>query len=342
MSFKKLRPLISPEALIEELPLPVRNQSLVKERDTILRTILSGSLNTFIVIVGPCSADNEDAVADYCVRLAKVQEKTADSLYIIPRIYTNKPRTLGAGYKGMLHQPDPAGEPNMIDGIRAIRRLHLRIIAESGMTGADEMLYPGNHTCLGDLLNYVAIGARSSENQQHRLTASGIDLPAGFKNPTSGDIQVMLNSINAAQLPHTFAFNGWEVATEGNPYAHAILRGAVDKTGKALPNYHYEDLLDTIKMYEKMPLSNRAIIIDTSHSNSSRKYHEQPRIAHEIVHSRHMSHEIRTFVKGLMIESYIIEGQQETTGSIYGKSITDPCLGWEETEKLLYDLADTL
>lgn len=340
MSFKKLRPLLTPEELINELPIPPAYLDLIRTRDKELRSIFSGNSSKFILIVGPCSADNEDAVCDYCTRLAKVQQKTSDTLYIIPRIYTNKPRTLGTGYKGMMHQPDPSGQPDIVEGIRAIRKMHLRVIAESGMTGADEMLYPGNHTYLGDLLNYVAIGARSSENQQHRLTASGIDLPAGFKNPTSGDIQVMLNSIHAAQVPHMFAFNGWEVATEGNPYAHAILRGAVDKSGKAFPNYHYEDLLDTIKMYEQMDLKNSAIIIDTSHSNASKRFEEQPRIAREILYSRRASSSIASFVKGLMIESYIVEGRQDTAGAVYGKSITDPCLGWDETEALLYNLAD--
>jgi 3-deoxy-7-phosphoheptulonate synthase len=342
MSFKKLRPLLSPDELIDALPLPVHHRAIRDKRDETLRQILTGELHRFIVIVGPCSADNEDAVCDYCCRLAKIQEKTADTLFLIPRIYTNKPRTLGTGYKGMLHQPDPAGKTDIVGGIRAIRKLHLRVIAESGMTGADEMLYPGNHTYLGDLLNYVAIGARSSENQQHRLTASGIDLPAGFKNPTSGDIQVMLNSIHAAQVAHQFAFNGWEVATEGNPFAHAILRGAVDKTGRAIPNYHYEDLLETIRMYEAMELKNRAIIVDVSHSNSSRRYKEQPRIVDEIIHSRKQSPAINAYVKGLMIESYIVEGQQDISTNEYGKSITDPCLGWEETARLLCEVAGIL
>ena len=291
------------------------------------------------MIVGPCSAHNEDAVVDYCCRLAKLQERTGDTLFFVPRIYTNKPRTLGTGYKGMAHQPDPTGKPDIVEGIKAIRKMHLRVIAMSGLTGADEMLYPGNFTYLGDLLNYVAIGARSSENQQHRLTASGIGLPAGFKNPISGDIQVMLNSIHAAQQPHIFAYNGWEVATEGNPYAHAILRGAIDKLGNTIPNYHFEDLIDIITKYEQMDLVNPAIIIDTNHSNSARIFSEQPRIAHEIMHSRSYSPMIKKTVKGLMIESYIVEGSQCVTGTVYGQSITDPCISWETTERLLLDLA---
>jgi 3-deoxy-7-phosphoheptulonate synthase len=340
MSFNKLRQLQSPESLIAEMPLPENLVSLKNERDRELGLIFSGADQRFIVIVGPCSAHNEDAVTDYCCRLAALQEKTVSRLFLIPRIYTNKPRTMGTGYKGMAHQPDPTGKPDIVEGIKSIRKMHLRIIAESGLTGADEMLYPENYTYLGDLLNYVAIGARSSENQLHRLTASGIGLPAGFKNPISGDIQVMLNSIHAAQQPHVFAYNGWEVETEGNPFAHAILRGAVDKLGNTIPNYHYEDLTDIITKYNRMELQNQAIIIDTNHSNSGRAFSEQPRIAREIVHSRSQSEAIKRVVKGLMIESFIVEGSQKVAGNVYGQSITDPCLGWDATARLLLGLAD--
>ncbi len=342
MAFKKLRELQTPEELIAEMPLPAAHSPLKQQRDREFESILAGNDNRFIVIIGPCSAHNEDAVVDYCCRLARLQEQTREELFLVPRIYTNKPRTMGTGYKGMAHQPDPSGEPDIVEGIKAIRKMHLRVIAQSGFTGADEMLYPSNFTYLGDLLNYVAIGARSSENQQHRLTASGIGLPAGFKNPISGDIQVMLNSIHAAQQPHIFAYNGWEVETEGNPYAHAILRGAIDKLGNTIPNYHFEDLTDIITKYEQMGLANPAIIIDTNHSNSARLFSEQPRIAHEIMHSRNYSPLIKKTVKGLMIESYIVEGSQSVTGAVYGQSITDPCISWETTERLVLDLADKM
>ena len=339
MAFHKLRELQTPESLIEEMPIPSHLIPLKQERDRKLASILSGKSDLFIVIVGPCSAHNEDAVVDYCCRLAGLQEKTRDTLFLVPRIYTNKPRTMGTGYKGMAHMPDPAGKPDIVEGIKAIRKMHLRVLAEAGFSGADEMLYPGNFTYLGDILSYVAIGARSSENQQHRLTISGIGLPAGFKNPISGDIQVMLNSIHAAQQSHIFAYNGWEVETEGNPFSHAILRGAIDKLGNTIPNYHFEDLTDIITKYEQMELANPAIIIDTNHSNSSRIFSEQPRIAHEIMHSRNYSPMIKKTVKGLMIESYIVEGSQGVTGTVYGQSITDPCISWETTETLLLDLA---
>ena len=340
MSFKQLRPLQSPAELLVEMPLPGHLGETVLRRDTSLRSIFTGESSRFVVIVGPCSAHNEDAVVDYCCRLAGIQERTKDNLFLVPRIYTNKPLTMGTGYKGMAHQPDPSGKPDIVEGIKAIRRMHLRVIAESGLTGADEMLYPENHTYLGDLLNYVAVGARSTENQQHRLTASGIGLPAGFKNPMCGDIQVMFNSIIAAQQPHTFAYNGWEVETEGNPFAHAVLRGAVDQSGNSIPNYHFEDLAEVIQKYDRLELKNQAIIIDTNHSNSGKTFSEQPRIAREIVHSRTQSEQIRRTIKGLMVESFIVEGSQNVSGTVYGQSITDPCLGWETTERLLLELAD--
>ncbi len=341
MSFKPLRPLLTPSELLAEMPLPERLAVAKRERDALIRSCFTGSYSLFVVIIGPCSADHEDAVCDYIGRLARIQEKTRDKLVIIPRIYTNKPRTTGMGYKGMLHQPDPSKKPDMSQGIRAIRRLHLRVISETGLSGADEMLYPGNHPYLDDLLSYVAIGARSTENQQHRLTASGIGMPAGFKNPMCGDIQVMLNSINAAQQSHIFSYNGWEVETEGNPLAHAVLRGSVDKFGNSIPNYHFEDLWEAIRSYDSMELSNRTIVIDTNHSNSGRRFSEQPRIAREILANRKLSETIRERVRGLLIESYIEEGSQSLKESVYGKSITDPCLGWPVTERLLMEIAET-
>lgn len=340
MPFKQLQRQPPPKEIIEELPLDKYLADAKKERDESIRSCFTGKFSRFLVIVGPCSADNEDAVCDYVTRLAKIQEQTAERLVIIPRIYTNKPRTLGTGYKGMLHQPDPSKKPNMVEGIKSIRKIHLRIIAETGLSGADEMLYPGNHPYLDDLLSYVAIGARSTENQQHRLTASGIDMPAGFKNPMSGDLQVMLNSIIAAQSGHTFLYNGWEVETKGNPYAHAILRGSVDRTGATAPNYHFEDIREMITMYEKTECTNKAIVIDTNHSNSGKCFSEQPRIALEILESRRLSPHIREYVRGLLIESYIEEGTQDVTGGVYGKSITDACLGWNATEKLLMQIAE--
>lgn len=340
MSFNKKRPLLTPAELLAELPLAPELMKIKKERDEQIRRCFTEDFSRFIVIVGPCSAHNEKAVCDYTCRLARVQEKISEKVLLIPRIYTNKPRTLGTGYKGMLHQPDPTARPDIVEGIRAIRKLHLRIIGESGLAGADEMLYPENHPFLDDLLCYVAVGARSTENQQHRLTASGIGMPAGFKNPTSGDIQVMLNSIMAAQHPHVFSYNGWEVETDGNPLAHAVLRGSVDKAGSSISNYHYEDLRDTIRLYEKMELKNRVVIVDTNHANSGRNFKEQPRIAREILESRKWLPFIQNSVRGLMIESFIAEGQQAVDGTEYGKSITDPCLGWEDTERLLMEIAE--
>ena len=342
MAFNKHCRLQTPESLIAEMPLTSDLEKVTAQRVQEIKSILGGTSDRFIVIIGPCSAHHEGAVVEYCNRLARVQEDTRERLFIVPRIYTNKPRTMGTGYKGMAHQPDPAGRPDIVEGIKRIRKMHLRVISESGLSGADEMLYPGNHTYLGDLLNYVAVGARSSENQQHRLTASGIDLPAGFKNPISGDLQVMLNSIHAAQQPHIFAYNGWEVETEGNAFSHAILRGAVDKLGNTIPNYHFEDLFEIIRKYERLDLLNRAIIVDTNHSNSGRTYSEQPRIAREIIHSCNYSASIKKVVRGLMIESFIVEGSQSVTGTVFGQSITDPCIGWETTERLLLDIAESV
>ncbi len=308
-----------------------------------LNKVFSGESNKFILVIGPCSADREDAVLDYIYRLRKVQDKVSDKIIIVPRIYTNKPRTTGEGYKGMLHQPDPNQQPDLLKGIVAIRKLHLRAIAETGFGCADEMLYPENHRYLSDILTYVAVGARSVEDQQHRLTASGLAIPVGMKNPTSGDMTVMMNSIKAAQSSHVFLYRGWEVKSQGNPYAHAILRGYVDKHGKSHPNYHFEDLYSLYENYMDSGLSNPAVIVDTNHSNSGKKYLEQIRIAKEILHSCRYSKEVRSIVKGLMIESYLEDGAQKICDDeIYGKSITDPCLGWDKTERLIYDIADVL
>ena len=307
----------------------------------LIQDVITGKSDKFLVIVGPCSADNEDSVCEYTNRLAKVQDKVADRLVLVPRIYTNKPRTTGEGYKGMLHQPDPEAQPDVMAGILAIRHMHMRSISETGLTSADEMLYPDNWHYLSDLLSYVAIGARSVENQEHRLMVSGLDIPAGMKNPTSGDFSVMLNSVVAAQGGHDFISRGWEVKTEGNPLTHTILRGAVNKHGNTIPNYHYEDLQLLLEMYEKRDLQNPAVIIDANHSNSGKKFEQQIRIVKEVLHSRLISTDIQKLVKGVMIESYLVEGSQKIgPNHIYGKSITDPCLGWEDTEKLLYTIAE--
>ena len=315
-----------------------RNRCILEQKE-----ILSGNSDKFILIIGPCSADREDAVLDYIYRLRKVQDKVQDKILIIPRIYTNKPRTTGEGYKGMLHQPDPNSNPDLLKGIVAIRNLHIRAIAETGFGCADEMLYPENHRYLSDVVAYVAVGARSVEDQQHRLTASGLDIPVGMKNPTGGDLSVMMNAVRAAQSSHIFCYRGWEVKTSGNPYAHTILRGYVDNNGKSHPNYHYEDISTLLELYSASSLANPACIIDTNHSNSGKRYLEQVRIAKEIAESRNYNPEIKRLVKGLMIESYIEDGCQKiSTDEIYGKSITDPCLGWEKTERMIYDLAETL
>jgi 3-deoxy-7-phosphoheptulonate synthase len=340
MNFKRKLPI--PMEIKEEYPITHELQKLKVKRDTEIKNIFEGKDDRFILVIGPCSADKDDSVIDYISRLRTVQEKVSDKIYIIPRIYTNKPRTTGDGYKGMLHQPDPNKSEDMLKGVIAIRNLHLRAIKETGFTCADEMLYPENYRYLSDLLSYVAIGARSVENQKHRLTSSGLDIPVGMKNPTAGDISVMMNSITAAQHPHTFIYRGWEVESQGNPLAHAILRGYVNKQGQSLPNYHYEDLIQLAETYEKSGLLNPAVIIDTNHANSGKKWYEQPRIAKEILHSCRHSNDVKKLVKGLMIESYIEDGAQKAEDNIYGKSITDPCLGWEKTEKLILDLAEML
>ena len=329
-----------PADLKAEYPLSDTIVKIKEKRDREIRDIFTGRSDKFVVITGPCSADNEDAVCEYVNRLAEVNEKVSDRLMIIPRIYTNKPRTTGEGYKGMLHQPEPDQAPDLLAGIIAIRKMHTRAIEESGLTAADEMLYPENWGYVEDLLSYVAIGARSVEDQHHRQTASGFDVATGMKNPTSGDFSVMLNSIYAAQHPQHYAYAGCEVETSGNPLAHAILRGAVNKRGVSQPNYHYEDIMRLMEQYAKMDLKNQAVIVDANHSNSNKQYEQQIRIVQEVLHSRRLSPDIRNLVKGVMIESYIEEGCQKVGGGVYGKSITDPCLGWADSEKLLYDIAD--
>lgn len=341
MSFKFVRQLPSPDQVKEQTPMSEEMKKIKEQRDRLIQDVITGDSDKFLVIVGPCSADNEDSVCEYTNRLAKVQEKVADRLVLVPRIYTNKPRTTGEGYKGMLHQPDPEAQPDVMAGILAIRNMHMRSMEETGLTSADEMLYPDNWHYLSDLLSYVAIGARSVENQEHRLMVSGLDIPAGMKNPTSGDFSVMLNSVVAAQGGHDFISRGWEVKTEGNPLTHTILRGAVNKHGNTIPNYHYEDLQLLLEMYEKRDLKNPAVIIDANHSNSGKKYEQQIRIVKEVLHSRLVSPDIQKLVKGVMIESYLVEGSQKIgPDHVYGKSITDPCLGWEDTEKLLYTIAE--
>ena len=340
MSFNFVKKLPTPAEIREQYPV---SEAIIKaktERDEMIRKVFTGESDKFLVIIGPCSADNEEAVLDYVHRLARVQEKVSDKLILIPRIYTNKPRTTGEGYKGMVHQPDPEKKPDMLAGILAIRHMHMRAVAETGLTAADEMLYPENWRYLSDILSYVAVGARSVENQQHRLTVSGIDIPAGMKNPTSGDISVMLNSVVAAQHGHDFIFRGWEVQTDGNPLTHTILRGAVDKYGKTIPNYHYEDLYRLYEMYQERKLVNPACIVDANHSNSGKKHMEQIRIVKEVMHSRTHSKEIENLVKGVMIESYIEAGNQKIGEHIYGKSITDPCLDWDSSEQLIYTIAE--
>ena len=341
MGFTFLKKLPTPAEIRNQYPIDAAIQELKAKRDQEIRDVFTGKSDKFLAIIGPCSADNEDAVCDYLLRLRKVQDKIADKVLIIPRVYTNKPRTTGEGYKGMVHQPDPEKAPDMLAGLIAIRKMHIHAIQESGFTCADEMLYPDNWHYLSDLLSYVAIGARSVENQEHRLMVSGLDIPVGMKNPTSGDFSVMLNSVVAAQHGHDFISRGWEVSTEGNPLTHTILRGAVNKHGNTIPNYHYEDLQLLLEMYGERDLANPAVIIDANHSNSGKKYEQQIRIVKEVLHSRLVSKDIRQLVKGVMVESYIEPGNQKIgPNHVYGKSITDPCLGWDETEKLLYTIAE--
>lgn len=340
MNFHRKLPI--PKEVKEEFPLTERMKEVKAKRDESIRDVFDGSSDKFILVIGPCSADHKEPVLEYISRLCRVQEQVADKMIIIPRIYTNKPRTTGQGYKGMLHQPDPEEKPDMYKGIVAIRELHMTVLRDYDFSCADEMLYPDNHRYLSDLLSYVAVGARSVENQQHRLTASGLAIPVGMKNPTSGDLSVMMNSIVAAQSGHTFIYRGWEVTSEGNPCAHAILRGYVDYTGRTVSNYHYEDLLRVRELYEKFNLKNPSVIVDTNHNNSGKQYMEQIRIAKDIVYSRSQNADIKNLVKGLMIESYLEDGAQSAGEHVFGKSITDPCLGWEKTEQLIFDIADKL
>lgn len=342
MSFEFVQEIPSRKQMLERMPLSKELSIIKQERDRVISNIFTGQDDRFILIIGPCSADNEDAVCDYVNRLAKVQEKVNDKIILIPRLYTNKPRTTGEGYKGMLHQPNPHEDSNMLEGILAIRSMHIRAIKESHLTCADEMLYPENYAYLDDLLSYVAIGARSVENQQHRLTSSGLDIPVGMKNPTGGDLSVMLNAIKAAQIEHTFIYRNWEVNTKGNPLTHSIMRGYSSQDGRNIPNYHYEDIIHLLELYEKRKLENQAVIIDLNHANSNKKYEQQPRIAMEVIRNREFDPEVKKYVKGLMVESYIVGGRQDIGDGVYGKSITDPCIGWEETERMIYEIADKL
>ena len=336
------RKLTIPMEVKKMYPLDKNLEEIIKQRDAELADIFTGKSDKLVLVIGPCSADNEDSVIDYILRLRNIQDKVSDKIFIVPRIYTNKPRTTGDGYKGMLHQPNPEEKPDMFKGIVAIRELHMRALRETGFSCADEMLYPENYRYLDDLLAYVAIGARSVENQQHRLTASGLNIPVGMKNPTSGDYSIMMNAITAAQHKHTFIYRGWEVHSQGNPLSHAILRGYVNEFGQSRPNYHYEDLIRLCEAYSEKELENPAVIVDTNHANSGKQYAEQPRIVKEVLHSCRHNDDIKKLVKGFMIESYIEDGAQKIGEGCYGKSITDPCLGWDKTEKLIYDVADLL
>ncbi len=336
--FKRKLPI--PKEIKEMYPMTEDGAAAKTENDRQIKDIFTGRSDKFLLIVGPCSADREDAVLDYISRLRGLQEKVADKILIVPRIYTNKPRTTGAGYKGMLHQPDPQAHSDMLKGLIAIRKLHIRAINETGFSCADEMLYPENYRFLSDLLSYVAVGARSIENQQHRLTASGLDVPVGMKNPTGGNLSVMMNALKAAHSPHTFIYRNWEVESKGNPLSHAILRGYVDSWGNTHPNYHYEDLMELYGLYAESGLENPGVVVDTNHSNSGKQYMEQIRIAKEVLHSTRHNADVYRLVKGLMIESYIEDGCQKSDEGVYGRSITDPCLGWDKTERLILDIAD--
>ena len=340
MHFHRKLPI--PKEVKAEYPVTEEMAKIKAARDESIRAVFDGTSDKFLLIIGPCSADHKEPVLEYMSRLRRIEEQVKDKIVIIPRIYTNKPRTTGQGYKGMLHQPDPEEKPDMYKGIVAIRELHLAALRDYGFSCADEMLYPDNYRYLSDLLSYVAVGARSVENQEHRLVASGIGAPVGMKNPTGGDLSVMMNAIVASQSSHTFIYRGWEVTSDGNPYAHAILRGCLDYSGRSISNYHYEDLLRVEELYEKSNLTNPSVIVDTNHNNSGKQYLEQVRIAKDIVHSRRENPVIRRLVKGLMIESYLEDGACKPEEHIFGKSITDPCLGWEKTEQLIYDIAEKL
>lgn len=340
MGFEFLNKLPTPAEIKELFPLPAQYAAVKAARDQEAKDIITGQSSRFLVIIGPCSADNEDSVLDYASRLTALQEETKDRLLIIPRVYTNKPRTTGEGYKGMLHQPDPEKRPSMAEGLRAIRHLHMQVLMETGLSTADEMLYPDNVSYLDDIMSYIAVGARSVENQQHRLISSGCHVLVGMKNPTSGDLSVMLNSVQAAQHGHDFIMRDWEVKTQGNPWTHTILRGAVSKHGQCLPNYHYEDLILLHRLYTERSLQNPAVIVDANHSNSNKQFREQIRIVKEVLHSRRHSADLKDFIRGVMIESYIEEGCQKIGEGTYGKSITDPCLGWEDSRRLILEIAE--
>jgi 3-deoxy-7-phosphoheptulonate synthase len=342
MSIAYIEKLPTPQELKNLAPVPAEVHQKKVAQDLRIRKIFEGSSDKFLLIIGPCSAHNEEAVCEYVTRLARVQEKVSDKLILVPRIYTNKPRTTGEGYKGIAHQADPMGEANVAEGLKAMRMMHIKAMMASGLSAADEMLYPGNYPYLDDILSYVAVGARSVENQEHRLTVSGLDIPSGMKNPTSGDLAIMMNSVNAAQMPHDFIYNSYRVKTSGNPLAHCILRGAVDQHGRNIPNYHYEDLLALCDLYGKKDLANPAIVVDTNHANSNKKFFEQPRIALEVMRSRSGHPELKKMIKGLMIESYLEEGCQKADGGVFGKSITDPCLNWTDSEKLILDIAEAV
>jgi len=340
MHFKRKLPI--PKKIKEQYPLTPSLSAIKERRDAKIADVFTGKSNKMILVIGPCSADREDAVMEYCHRLAALQQQVSDKLVLIPRVYTNKPRTTGDGYKGLLHQPNPEGVEDMLEGLIAIRRLHTNILSDTGLSTADEMLYPDEYRYVSDLLSYVSVGARSVENQEHRLTSSGLSVPVGMKNPTSGDISVMLNSISAAQHPHTFIYRGWEVETSGNPLAHAVLRGYVNQHGESMPNYHFEELERLYDAYSARGLQNMALIVDASHANSAKQYWQQPRICKEVLHSCRHSESIQSMVKGFMIESYLENGNQKIGEGIYGKSITDPCVGWTETERLVFDIADLI
>lgn len=342
MAIHLVKKIPTAKELQEEIPMTAELKKVKEERDRMIRQVFVGESDKFIMVIGPCSADNETAVLDYVTRLAKLQEEVKDKILIIPRIYTNKPRTTGAGYKGMLHQPDPEKAPDMYEGVKAIRKMHIDAIAATGLTAADEMLYSENWQYLEDILSYVAIGARSVEDQQHRIVTSGMDVPVGMKNPTSGDLTVMMNSCMAGQMKHTFLYTGWEAKTDGNDLVHCILRGAVNKHGQSISNYHYEDLMMLVDLYHKFELKNPACIVDANHNNSGKQWAEQPRIVKEVLHSMRHSADIRKLVKGVMVESYIENGNQPVDGGCYGKSITDPCLGWELSRELVLEVADLL
>ena len=340
MHFRRKLPV--PQQIKERYPLTAELAAVKAARDRDIAHIFTGQSQRMALIIGPCSADREDAVLEYCTRLASLQEEVREKLVLIPRVYTNKPRTTGAGYKGLLHQPDPAGSSDLLEGVIAIRRLHTGVLANTGLSTADEMLYPADYRYISDLLSYAAVGARSVENQEHRLTASGLGIPVGMKNPTSGDISVMLNAIAAAQMGHTFIYRGWEVETSGNDMAHAVLRGYVNRRGEAMPNYHFEDLEHLYGAYAARGLANMALLVDTNHANSAKRHDAQPRICREVLESCRHSSDIRSMVKGFMIESYLEDGRQEIGEHIYGKSITDPCIGWAATERLVCDIAERI